>query len=343
MREFGGARRTTYVVRRTRLAMAVDIPNYRIIEKLGVGAQTRVFRARDMRTGQDYTVKIVKIVKPEDAGFIELLKAENAIGSTIDHPVIRKVYELRLLRQRFRVRGAILFLEYVNGSPLGDKEFRRPLDEVLAIFGQAAGGLHAMHVAGWVHADLKPNNILVSQDGAVKIIDLGQSARIHEAKARVQGTIDYMAPEQVQRGKLDQRTDVFGLGATLHKVLIGKAIATEMNQTVSMHSQSLVGRRISEIREATVHELPTCVTRLIDDCCHPDPSSRIADMPAVIQRIELARTILASRPEPEPSPPSEAQPEARELERSAVADPVADALGLADDDSTDVDDFRPDR
>src|SRR3990170_5350537 len=113
--------------------MSVDIPNYRIVEKLGVGAQTRVFRARCMRTGQDYTVKIVKIVKPEDASFIDLLKTEYAIGSTIDHPVIRKVYELRLLRQRFRVRGAILFLEYVNGITLGQKEFNSPLDEVLRI------------------------------------------------------------------------------------------------------------------------------------------------------------------------------------------------------------------
>ena len=78
--------------------MAVDIPNYRVVEKLGVGAQARVFRARCMRTGKDYAVKYVKLVNPEDASFIELLKAEYAIGSVIDHPVIRKVFELRMLR-----------------------------------------------------------------------------------------------------------------------------------------------------------------------------------------------------------------------------------------------------
>ena len=69
--------------------MAVDIPNYRIVEKLGVGAQTRIFRARCMRTGKDYTVKIVKLAKPEDASFIDLLRTELAIGSGVDHPVIR--------------------------------------------------------------------------------------------------------------------------------------------------------------------------------------------------------------------------------------------------------------
>lgn len=315
--------------------MAVDIPNYRVIEKLGVGAQSRVFRARCMRTGQDYTVKIVKIVKPEDSSFIDLLKAEHAIGSSIDHRVIRKVYELRLLRQRFRVRGAILFLEYVNGMPMSDKEFRRPIDEILRIFAEAAHGLHAMHLAGWVHADLKPNNILVTADGVVKLIDLGQSAKIHEAKPRVQGTIDYMAPEQVNRGTLDHRTDVFGLGATLHRVVTGKAIATEMNQTVSMHSASLVGRRVSEIRESTMHDLPACVARLIDDCCRNDPKDRIMDMPAVIERIDLARTILSSRPngaEPQIVLDDEIDPEGSSEGAPPGFDPVAEGLGLMPDD-----------
>ncbi len=275
--------------------MAVDIPNYRVIQKLGTGAQSRIFRARNMRNGKDYTVKIVKVVKPEDAGFVELLRAEYAIGSAIDHPVIRKVYELRMMRHRLRVRGAILFMEFVDGVSMGEKEFQYPLPDVLRFFGMVAGGLFAMHQAGYVHADLKPTNILVTPDEQVKLIDLGQSTRIREAKARVQGTIDYMAPEQVQRGVLDERTDVFGLGGTLHKVVTGKAIPTEMNQFIGMHSQSLVGRRIAEIRESVMHELPTCVARLINDCCQTDPHDRLPDMPAVIRRIELARTILSKR------------------------------------------------
>ena len=276
-------------------AMAVDIPNYRVIQKLGTGAQSRIFRARNMRNGKDYTVKIVKVVKPEDAGFVELLRAEYAIGTSVDHPVIRKVYELRMMRHRLRVRGAILFMEYVDGVSMGDKEFQYPLPDVLRFFGMVAEGLQAMHLSGYVHADLKPTNILVTPDERVKLIDLGQSARIHEAKTRVQGTIDYMAPEQVQRGVLDERTDVFGLGGTLHKVLTGKAIATDMNQTISMHSQSLVGRRLEEIRDSVMHELPTCVSRLINDCCQANPYDRLPDMAAVIRRIELARTILAKR------------------------------------------------
>jgi serine/threonine-protein kinase len=275
--------------------MAVDIPNYRIIEKLGIGAQSRIFRARCMRTGKDYTVKIVKVLKPEDASFIDLLRTEHVIGSSIDHPVIRKVFELRTMRHRLRVRGAILFMEYVEGISMAEKEFKRPLEDVLRLFAETARGLHAMHQAGYVHADLKPGNILVTPDDAVKLIDLGQSARIHEPKQRIQGTIDYMAPEQVQRGPLDRRTDVFGLGATLYKVLTGKPIPTEMNQTITMHSQSLVGKRLSEIRKSTMDRLPGFVARLIEDCCQFDPDDRFWDMPSLIERIDLAKTILTKR------------------------------------------------
>ncbi len=272
--------------------MAVDIPNYRIVEKLGVGAESRIFRARCMRTGKDYTVKIVKVVKPEDANFVELLRNEYAIGSNIDHPVIRKVYDLRLMRQRLRVRGAILFMEYVDGISLAHKEFDRPLVDVLRIFAESARGLDAMHRAGFVHADLKPNNIMVTTDGQVKLIDLGQSARIHEAKARIQGTIDYIAPEQISRDVLDQRTDVFGLGATLYRVLTGRAVRTGMNQTISIHAQGLVGRRLDEIHEAPGPDLPPVVVRLIEDCCRPNPDDRIPDMTRFIERVQLALTTI---------------------------------------------------
>lgn len=275
--------------------MPVDIPNYRIVEKLGVGAESSIYRARSMRNGEDYAVKIVKVTKPEDMSYVDLLKTEHKIGSAVDDPVIRKVFEFRLMRQRLRVRGAILFMEYVDGVPMSAKEFRRPLGELLGLFGKVARGLHAMHLAGFVHADLKPNNILVTEDDIVKLIDFGQSSKIREAKPRVQGTIDYIAPEQVQRGILDERTDVFGLGAALHRVVTGKPVPTDMNQTVSVYSQGLVGKRVSQVRETPAVELPICVTRLIADCCQTNPGARVPDMATLIERIKLAQTIVAKQ------------------------------------------------
>ncbi len=281
-----------------------------------------------MRTGKDYAVKIVKVANPEDSSFIDLLRTEHAIGTAVDHPVIRKVYELRMLRRRLRVHGAILFMEYVPGMSLADREFKKPMDEILRVFAEVAGGLHAMHLAGFVHADLKPTNVLVSADGAVKLIDLGQSAKINEAKPRIQGTIDYMAPEQVQRGTLDARTDVFGLGAALHKVLTGKPVKTEMNQTISLQSQNLVVRRIDELHHSTLHELPSCLIRLLTDCCRYAPDDRIEDMPALVQRIDLARTILAKTAEASDAQHVSATSDSDKLEHD---DPKTDAQGSTGD------------
>ncbi len=272
--------------------MSIDIPNYRVVEKLGEGAQSHIYRARCMRTGKDYAVKVVKIRRPEDTSFVDLLRSEHVIGSSINHPVIRQVYELRIMRHRLRLRGAILFMEYVHGIPMSAREFNRSLVDVLGFFREVAQGLHAMHLAGFVHADLKPNNILVTGEQKVKLIDLGQSSKIREAKPRVQGTIDYMAPEQAQRGILDQRTDVFGLGAALHRVVTGECVATEMNQTVTLHSQSLVGKRIANASEKKAVELPPGVARLISDCCQANPDGRISDMPTLIERISMVQAIL---------------------------------------------------
>jgi len=272
--------------------MALGLPNYRVIENIGTGAQTTIYRARCMRTGKDYAIKVIKVKTPEDMKLVDLMRDEHATASSIDYPVIRKTYEFRLRRRLRRVYGALLFMEYIPGIAMADKTFSRPLDQLLELFIQAATGLLAMHRAGYVHADLKPGNILVTPDDHVKLIDLGQSSKLGEAKTRVQGTIDYMAPEQVQRGKLDQRTDVFGLAATLHRILTGKPVPTEMNQTVNPLSQRLLGKRIEAAPQTHLDEQPTCVARFIESCCNSSPDKRLADMQAVIDKLELARTIL---------------------------------------------------
>lgn len=275
--------------------MSLDIPNYRILAKLGSGASSTVLKVRCTRTGTLYTVKSIKIHTPEDHKFLEQLKAEYATGSQMDHPVLRKVYELRYVRRRLRVKGAMLFMEYVDGVPMNDSEFSRPLPELLALFIVVAQGLDAMHQAGYVHADLKPGNLLVTPDESVKLIDFGQSCPMLTSKARVQGTIDYMAPEQVALNLLDRRTDVFGLAAALHRVITGKPIATDMNRAITLHSQGLVGKRMTDIVEPTNIEVPTVVAKLIETCCEKDPAKRLPDMRAFIERAELARTILQKR------------------------------------------------
>jgi len=289
--------------------MTLEIPNYRVIERIGTGAATAIYRARCVRTGRDYAIKTMKVRAPEDMKIIDSMRDEYNVGSQMDHPVIRKVYEFRLIRQRLRVRGALLFMEYVPGVSMSDKDFKPSLQEVLRLFAIAAEGLAAMHRVGFVHADLKPGNMIVTPYGNLKLIDLGQSFRLGQAKQRVQGTIDYMAPEQALRETIDQRTDVFGLGATLHRVLTGKPVPTEMNQTVNPHSHRLLGKRVEEIPQPILTELPVSVARLIEDCCETNPADRPQDITAVMQRLEMALAIVSK-------PPTEDMIEGREDDES---------------------------
>ncbi len=152
---------------------------------------------------------------------------------------------------------------------------------------------------GFLHADIKPNNILVNPDNQeVRIIDFGQSCRIGQIKKRIQGTPDYIAPEQVHRLPLDQRTDVFNLGATMYFMLTGKPFPTLLpgsqprpGQRLSHnhHAEAGVAKPPQEVND----QVPPGLSRLVMDCCEECPQTRPADMKQVLVRLDMVRQQLA--------------------------------------------------
>jgi len=286
--------------------MAIDIPNYRILGVIGSGQGSTLYKAESIQTGDYYAVKHVKVLKPEDNRLVDQMRAEHECGSSLDHPVLRRTFELRYVRRRLRVIAAMLFMEFVEGETLWSCRGTCSVAEILEILEQAADGLEAMHRGGYVHADIKPGNILVQSGRRAKLIDFGQSAAIHQAKPRVQGTPDYMAPEQAARQTLDARTDVFGLGATLFRVLTGKAVATEMNRNVDMHSLGRVGMRIDENQAPTLDGFPPVIIKLIEDSIATDRDQRPATMRDFTLRCKTARMVLAKREQPSDQPSNQA-------------------------------------
>ncbi len=144
-------------------------------------------------------------------------------GSTI--PTSANAINSKKSAACFKVKELLLSMEYFEGKTLEDSP-TLSLGDVLLVFRMVAGGLYAMHQQGYVHCDIKPNNILLSTTGSIKIIDLGQSCRIGTIKPRIQGTPDYIAPEQVRRKPLGPKTDIFNLGATMYWALTGKNVPT---------------------------------------------------------------------------------------------------------------------
>ena len=261
----------------------LDIGGYTIKKRIGVGARSTIYLASDDSTGAEVALKRVFLEKPEDTRIFEQVETEFKIAQKVNHPYIRKCYKLKKIRSMLKTRELILAMEYFDGQSLEDGPALSLLD-VLLVFRMVGTGLNAMHQAGLVHCDIKPNNILLSKAGAIKIIDLGQSCRIGTTKRRIQGTPDYIAPEQVRRKPLGPKTDIFNLGATMYWAITGKTVPTLIpkKDPFGLPVQETI-RAPQEIRS----QIPAGISKLVMDCVEEDPAKRPTDMMTVISRLDL--------------------------------------------------------
>lgn len=261
----------------------LDVGGYTILQRLGTGARSTIYLAEDEEDGRKVALKRVIFQRPEDSRIFEQVETEYKVAGMINHQYVRKCYELRKIRSMFRVREMLLAMEYFDAKNLEDCS-TLSLGDVLLVFRMVADGLNAMHQHGIVHCDIKPNNILISKTGAIKIIDLGQSCKIGTVKQRIQGTPDYIAPEQVKRKPLGPKTDIFNLGATMYWALTGKHAPTLIPK------KNKFGLPVTEPRRAP-HEikkgLPLGISKLVMDCTENDATKRPANMAEVMARLDL--------------------------------------------------------
>lgn len=272
--------------------MSFSVPGYTVYERLGTGARSTIWLVSDQRTGEQYALKRVIRRAVEDDRYLIQAQNDFEISSRLAHPSLRRSFDMRRVRKLFSVRELHILMEYVDGRTL---EQIGPLGThgLLRIFIQVAQGLDALHRTGYIHTDIKPNNVMVATNGQVKIIDFGQSCPIGHVKGRIQGTPDYIAPEQVEKGApLDQRTDVFNLGATLYWAVTGRVIPTVLPSKKRRNGIDLVGPREAPLAHEVNPNVPTALSRLIADCCEPLSKDRPADMREVLCRLEVAQHVL---------------------------------------------------
>jgi serine/threonine-protein kinase len=264
---------------------------YEIVRRLGLGAASVIFAVKSKKTGELRALKHVVRQDGEDSRMIDQVETEYRIGTQIDHPYIRKVFEIKRTKRRFQTREVFLLMEYCPGISLEQSPSRSLLD-LLLIFRMVADGLGGMHNHGILHCDIKPNNIIISDNGAIRIIDLGQSCGIGTVKPRIQGTPDYIAPEQVKRKPLTQQTDVFNLGATMYWALTGKHVPTLIPKNSDrLDLVSEVGPPASPNKLKP--QIPIGVSNLVMDCIKDSPKDRPSDMPALVSRLDLLIHMIA--------------------------------------------------
>jgi eukaryotic-like serine/threonine-protein kinase len=195
------------------------IGEFQILGTLGTGAHSTILHVRRSADGKQYALKVVPIETKEHQKFLLQAQHEFRIAQKFHHANLIKVHALETPRDwLFRVRKVHLLIEYVNGQTLSVVP-RLSLARLVQIFTKIASGLQHMHLRGVFHADLKPNNVILSRTGEVKIIDYGLARVKGESRERVQGTPEYMAPEQAKSGTVNEQTDIYNFGATMYRLV----------------------------------------------------------------------------------------------------------------------------
>lgn len=291
-----------------------QIAGFDVVATLGEGAASKLYRVRD-KHGKEFCLKRVVKNSAAEQRFIDQAVAEYEVAKSIDSPLIRKVHKLIRQRALLRTSEVLVLMELVEGRTLETVKFKNMVG-YCKLFHAAAKALQVMHQAGYVHADIKPNNIMVTQEGMVKLIDFGQSCKNGTVKERIQGTPDYIAPEQVKRQPITPRTDMFNLGATMYWLLTGERVPTMMprkkgqGETVQLRTEEAEKGLASPIE--LVPECPPALSNLILECVAKDTMDRPEHMQEVMDRVEIAAG-QAKR--------AQAQPEQAEVNGEPLAKP----------------------
>ncbi|MCS7167785.1 MAG: serine/threonine-protein kinase [Gemmatales bacterium] len=276
--------------------MAQRIGEFQVLGELGKGANSTILHIRRSADSKQYALKIVPISGPEDYKYLEQAEHEYRIAQKLNHRNLIKIYILEKVPKWlfFGVKEVRLLIEYVPGKTL-DKQRILSFPKLVQVFEQVASGLAHMHRRDIYHADLKPGNIMLSRGGVVKIIDYGLAWTKDTHKNRIQGTPEYMAPEQVKERIVNEQTDIFNFGATMYRLCTWKNIPKVMDDEGQLLPQQIWERQLQPVRKAN----PACpqpLAELIEECLAYKPQQRPQSMTDVHERLQGLVELLVTDP-----------------------------------------------
>jgi len=242
------------------------VGKFQVVGPLGTGAHSTILQVRRSADGKLYALKVVPLDEPEDQKYLEQAQHEFRIAQMLDHPSLIKVYALEQVKDwMFRVKKAHLLIEYVNGKTL-DTCPAIPLPKLVQVFERVAAGLVHMHRRQVCHADLKPNNIMISRTGDVKIIDYGLARVRGEGRDRVQGTPEYMAPETVKHRLINDRTDIYNFGATMYRMVTWRFPPPTMAEEGGLANDAKTWKQAYKPMQELVPGAPAKLCELVEKC-----------------------------------------------------------------------------
>jgi hypothetical protein len=255
-------------------AGAVLAGRFEVERSLGAGGFAEVFAALDLHTSSEVALKVLHQHLAEDPQIVERFRRELAVTRTLAHPGIVRVFDLHEHGD-----AAFFSMELLRGESLAARLARGPLafEEARRIAREMCEALAAAHGAGVVHRDLKPQNVFLTESGAVKLLDFGLARAVGwsrlTATSTVMGTPGYIAPELMRGAGADARSDVYAVGATLFEMLTGQVAFAGSDPYETLRAQAGTAPSPHAANSA-VPELDDAIVRRALD---PDPELRFVD------------------------------------------------------------------
>lgn len=252
---------------------------YEILGKIGTGGMADVYKAKDHKLNRFVAIKVLKPEFREDTTFIRKFRSEAQAAAVLTHPNIVNVFDVGDDNGVYYI-----VMELIEGITLKEyisKKGRLSVKEATSIAIQVSMGLEAAHSHGIVHRDVKPQNIIISMDGKVKVTDFGiaRAASSNTISSNVMGSVHYSSPEQVRGGYSDEKSDIYSLGITMYEMVTGK-VPFDGDTTVAIAIKHLQEEMVPP--SVFVEDLPHSLEQIILKCTQKSVDRRYQNMEDVI-------------------------------------------------------------
>lgn len=260
---------------------------YEILGKVGSGGMSDVYKAKCHKLNRYVAIKVLKAEYSEDKNFVSKFRAEAQAAAGLSHPNIVNIYDVG------EDEGLhYIVMELVEGITLKtyiEKKGHLEIKEAISIAIQVAQGIQTAHSHHIIHRDIKPQNIIISKEGKVKVTDFGiaRASSAQTINSNAMGSVHYISPEQARGGYSDERSDIYSLGISLYEMITG-SVPFEGDTTVAVALQHIQGE-IPSPRDI-VPDLPVSVEKIIYKCTQKKPERRYAKAADLI--MDLKRSLV---------------------------------------------------